>query len=95
MKEFKIPGVLWTLLIAIAIVCIETFVAPGYQFYAEAVVVVLMAVAKGFNLDNKQIEELVAVIRNLQKQLPAQEAAFVQSAIEAHQPDKFTTWLVG
>lgn len=95
MSNIRIPGVLWTVVIALAIWAIETFLAPGYQLYAETAVVVIMGIAKAANLDDKQVKELLAVLRRLQAQVPVQEAAFVEPEIEKHEPNKAITWLVG
>lgn len=93
--NIKVPGTLWVVLIALSIWAIESFAPAAYQMYAEVAVVAIMAVVKGFNLDDKQVQELLDILRRLQAQVPAQEAAFVQPDIEAHKPDKLTTWLWG
>lgn len=93
--NIKVPGIIWTVIIALAIWAIESFAPTAYQMYAEIAVVAIMAIVKGFNLDDKQVQELLAVLRKLQAQVPAQEAAFVEPEIEAHEPDKLTTWLWG
>lgn len=93
--NIKVPGIIWTVIIALAIWAIESFAPTAYQMYAEVAVVAIMAIVKGFNLDDKQVQELLDILRRLQAQVPAQEAAFVQPEIEAHERGKLERWLVG
>lgn len=96
MKDIKIPGVLWVVLISVAIVLIETYVAPGYQLYAEGAIVVLMGIAKAANLGTKDVEDLVTLLRTLQRQLPTHEsAAAAQTEADTREPNKPVRWLLG
>lgn len=94
MNNIKVPGILWTVLIAVAIILIETYLAPGYQLYAEGAIVVLMGAAKAFNLGTKEIDDLLAMLRRLQRTMPVQESGAVLD-VEKHEPNKVARWLVG
>lgn len=95
MKDIKLPGFLWVVLIAVAIVLIETFVPVEFQAYGEIAVVALLGAAKAFNLGTKEIDDLLALLRQLQAQVPRAEAAYVEPEIEKHEPNGFVRWLVG
>lgn len=94
MNNIKIPGTLWVLGIAVAVWAIETYVPGGYQLYAEGAIVVLMGIAKARNLGTQEIEDLLAMLRRLQRTMPVQESGAVLD-VEKHEPNKVARWLVG
>lgn len=102
MKDIKIPGILWVVGIAVAIILIETFVAPGYQLYAEMGIVVLMGVAKAANLGTQQIEDLLALLRRMQESQPGPEGSPrgmavdpYRTGVDEHEPNKAVRFLLG
>lgn len=95
MNNIKIPGFLWVVLIVVVIIALETYVPVGYRMYSEVAVVALLGLAKAFNLDSKQVEELLAMIRRLQAQVPVQEASYVAGEVEAAKSSNLEKWLVG
>lgn len=95
MKDIKIPGIIWVIAISVTIVLIETYVAPGYQLYAETAIVVLMGIAKAANLGTKDVEDLVAMLRSLQRQMPTPESSIIATEAESREPNKTVRWLLG
>lgn len=93
MKDIKVPGVVWVILIAVAIILIETFVAPGYQLYAEGAVVAIMAAAKAANLGTQQIEDLLDLLRKMQESQPMPRGMAVD--VDEHEPNKAVRFLLG
>jgi hypothetical protein len=102
-KDIRIPGLIWTLLIAILIVAIETYMPAEYQLYGEAAVVALFGIAKAANLGTQQLEELIAILRTVQATQPqtrgllTDEGVVVTPALaaEEYEPNKLVRWLAG
>lgn len=105
MKDIKIPGFLWVVLIAVAVVLCENYM-PN-PLYAEAAILVFMGLAKGLNLGTKEIENLVDLLRAMQVRPAgavgpvgverALRSAPVSPAVdvERYKPNKGVRWLLG
>lgn len=101
MKDLRIPGVIWVIIIALAIVGIETYTPVEYQAYAEMGVVALFAIAKANALGTKQIEDLIDLLRTMQTQ-PQATARGVGAPsmtptvdVEKYEPNKAVRFLLG
>lgn len=66
MNDIKVPGALWVVLIALAVVFCESYLPAEYQVYGQVAVVAILAVAKAMNLGTQDIEKLIALIREIQ-----------------------------
>lgn len=102
MKDIKLPGFLWVLGIAVAIVLIETYVPGQYQYFAEGAVVFLMGAAKARNLGTQDVEKMVALLKNIPAQpsgaVGAERGAVVSAApinTKPYEPNKGVRWLLG
>lgn len=106
MKDLKIPGFVWTVGIVLAVVFCENFLPPEYQLYGQMAVVVLMGLAKAMNLGVKDIEELLALLREIKAKQPpmmrSSEGALVaptvtisETEIQQHEPNKVMRFLLG
>lgn len=98
MRDVKIPGALWTLLIAAVIVGIETYVPTAYQMYSEAAVVAILAAAKAANLGTADIDQLLAILRQMQARgASVPETAMARGAKPEviQEPNKAMRFLLG
>lgn len=101
MKDLRIPGVLWVIIIAVAIVAIETYMPVEYQLLGEAAIVALFAIAKANALGTKQIEDLIDLLRTVQTQPQATARGMGAPNIvptvdvEKYEPNKTVRFLLG
>jgi hypothetical protein len=106
LKDVKIPGILWTVLIAAAIIFCENYLPPEYAAYGPIAVVVLMGAAKAANLGTKEIEELLAILRgikgnqvramhNPEEMAAAPTITVPETTIEKYEPNKAVRFLLG
>lgn len=92
MNSIRIPGFVWVILIAVAVVGCETYLAN--PLYGEIAVVALMGAAKALNLGTKEIEDMLAMLRKMQLSHP-QERGMAPSVEVPKPPNKVARWLLG
>lgn len=92
MPKFRLPGVIWVVIIAAAIVAVETFVPAAYQLYGEVAVVAIMAIAKSMNIGGDEIDAMVKKIHEQQNQGAIPRGVIVPTP---RKRGKVERWLVG
>lgn len=96
MKDIKIPGFLWVVLIAVAVMLAENYL-PN-PLYVELALMILFGAAKAYNLGTKEIEDVLDILRRIDKGLGVERGRVVNHVgidIEAYKPNKVTRWFVG
>lgn len=90
MKDFKIPGFLWVVLIAVLVMLAETYLPS--PLYVEAALLILFGAAKAYNLGTQDIEDVLDILRRNE---PRSRGIATTVEIEQHEPNKVARWFIG
>ena len=96
MKDIRIPGFIWVVLIAAGIVFCENYLAN--PLYGEIAIALLMGAAKALNLGTEHLEEALELLRGMQNATTAVGArgqAMPSVNVSELKPNKPLRWLFG
>ena len=93
MKDFKVPGFLWVVLIAVAVMLAENYLPS--PLYVELALLILFGVAKAYNLGTQDIEAVLEILRRTDSLVPRGRGIATTVEIEQHEPNKVARWFVG
>lgn len=94
MKDFKIPGFLWVVLIAVAVMLAENYLPS--PLYVELALLLLFGIAKAYNLGTQDIEDVLDILRRTDSLVPRGRSIVTTEVIaEQYKPNKTARWLVG
>lgn len=88
----RIPGVIWTTIIAVAIFACQTLLPDAYAVYGSMGVVALFSIAKAMNLGGDEIDKMVADLHKAQNQGAVPRGIVVPTP---RKRGKVERWLVG
>lgn len=99
MKDFKLPGALWLVVIVAGVVAVEQYTTD--PIYFEIAIVVAGMVLKYFFPGTKEVDDLLSIIEKLRQQAmtptaytPAQIPMSLEQQTE-RKPNRLARWLVG
>lgn len=100
MKDIKVPGVLWVVLIVAGIAVVRQFVPE--PLYVELAVVIGFVILKSLNLGTDEINDLIDIIERLQGRLENEPMAMPKTVAEragtvpqVERPNKAVRFLLG